>query len=79
MTHVIGARIISAHEHRCVHLFPLHGWPGEGVAPFQKVSQPRRVGVPFRSMFNVLRINNLVGGGGTASQGRGQQVGFEEI
>ena len=30
-------RLQLGHEHRCVHLFPFHAWPEEGLAPFQEV------------------------------------------
>jgi len=30
-------RLHLGHEHRCVHLFPFHGWPDERVEPLQEV------------------------------------------
>lgn len=30
-------RLQLGHEHRCVHLFPFHGYPEEGFAPFHEI------------------------------------------
>ncbi len=33
----ISWRLARGHEHRCVHLFPFHGYPEEGFDPFHEV------------------------------------------